>query len=116
HIEFPANDETGQARLKSIIRRRLPKVERYTPEMLTHAVSLFLKIRALKLEKKPATAELINWVDLLQRIAFDVQDGKQLSAREHDILAASFALLAKSDDDLRAVRAAFAPQAPVAEG
>jgi MoxR-like ATPase len=111
HIEFPANDASGRARLISIIRRRLPKVERYTPEMLNNAVALFLRVREMKLEKKPSTAELINWIDLLQRIALDVKDGRELSKADSDILAASFALLAKSDDDLRELRAAIAPKA-----
>ena len=107
HIEFPANDEQGKVRLRSIIRQRLESVDNYTPEMLSHAVNLFLNIRELKLEKKPSTAELINWVDLLQRIAFDVKEGRQLSGQDYDILAASFALLAKSDEDLRQLRSAF---------
>jgi MoxR-like ATPase len=111
HIEFPANDPKGRSRLISIIRRRLPKVERYTPEMLTNAVSLFLSVRQVKLEKKPSVAELINWVDFLQRIALDVKDGKALGKPEADLLAASFAVLAKSDDDLRELRTAFAPKA-----
>jgi MoxR-like ATPase len=110
HIEFPRGDDKGRSRLISIIRRRLPKVERYTPEMLYNAVSLFCRARELKLEKKPSTAELINWVDMLQRIALDVKDGRTLSKQDSDILAASFALLAKSDDDLRELKAAFAPQ------
>jgi hypothetical protein len=79
--------------------------------MLTNAVSLFLSIRELKLEKKPSTAEMINWVDFLQRIALDVKDGKELSKNEADLLAASFAVLAKSDEDLRELRAAFTPKA-----
>ncbi len=111
HISFPASDSRGEARLKSIIRRRLPKSEQYTPEMLSNAVRVFLSIRELPLEKKPSTAEMINWIDLLQRIALDVKNGKELEGNQHDILAASFAVLAKSNDDLRALRAAFSPQA-----
>jgi MoxR-like ATPase len=107
HINFPTNDARGEARLKSIIRRRLPKSEQYTPEMLSHAVRLFLSIRELPLEKKPSTAEMINWIDLLQRIALNVKDGKDLDNKEYDILAASFALLAKSDEDLRKLRMSF---------
>lgn len=107
HIAFPDNDSSGEARLKSIIRRRLPKAGHYTPEMLSHAVKLFFAIRELPLEKKPSTAEMINWIDLLQRIALDVKDGKQLDNNQHDILAASFALLAKSDEDLHILRKAL---------
>jgi len=59
HIEFPDKPEDN-ARLRSMIRKRIPKVEHFSPEMLKSAVDLFLKVRSLGLEKPPSTAELFN--------------------------------------------------------
>jgi MoxR-like ATPase len=115
HIDFPEG-EKGYPRLLSIIRKRIPKSERFSAEMLTNAVALFSEVRTLPLEKKPSTAELLTWIDLLDRIAFNVKDGKTLSAQEQDILAASFCLLAKSDDDHQKLREYFMPQKPRAAG
>lgn len=55
------------------------------------------------LRKNPATAELIHWALLLQKLNFDTNKLKapdQLSEKEKDQLAISYSVLAKTKEDL----------------
>lgn len=64
-------------------------------------LAFFKKIRALKLKKIPATAELIAWVTLLGSLQFPVEKlGSELSTKEKRSLDMSFSVLAKTRDDL----------------
>jgi MoxR-like ATPase len=99
HIEFDDLD------LKEIIRRRLPRLPEFTELMLDDALGHFHHLRQERnLDKKPATAELLAWIDLLQRLKLDVKDGSGLDEEDRLALAASYAILAKSDDDLKKLR------------
>jgi MoxR-like ATPase len=99
HIEFEDLD------LKEIVRRRLPRLPEFTEPMLEHALGHFRDLRQQRnLDKKPATAELLAWIDLLQRLRLDVKDVKDLDKEDRLALAASYAILAKSDDDLKKLR------------
>jgi MoxR-like ATPase len=99
HIEFDDLD------LKEIIRRRLPRVQEFTEPMLDNALVHFGHLREERsLDKKPATAELLAWIDLLQRLRLDVKDVKGLDEDDRLALAASYAILVKSDDDLKKLR------------
>jgi MoxR-like ATPase len=98
HIEFDDLD------FDEIIRRRLPRVPGFTDQMLKNALDHFRHLRQRNLDKKPATAELLAWMDLLQRLRLDVKDAKSLDEEDRLALAASYAILAKSDDDLKKLR------------
>src|SRR5205807_7297475 len=67
HISFPARE-----RLKEIVQRRLRLDSNFTPQMLDHALQHFEKIRDLTLKKRPATAELLAWLRILDKRKIDV--------------------------------------------
>jgi len=92
HIPFPSPD-----RLRSIVKRRLEATLNFTSQMLENAISHFEKIRSLPLKKKPATAECLAWLRVLQRLAIDV---KNLKPGEAESLVLSYAALAKSKEDI----------------
>jgi MoxR-like ATPase len=68
-------------------------------------IDFYQKIRAgrkVKLQKKPATAELIQWVGLLQKMGFPtakLKDTDDLSPAEKAQLRTSFAVLVKTRED-----------------
>jgi MoxR-like ATPase len=101
HIEFDDLD------LREIIGRRLPRDPAFTDAMLENAISHFRNLRDTPdLEKKPATAELLGWIDLLQRLELDVKNARNLDSEARMALAASYSILAKSDEDLKKLREA----------
>jgi MoxR-like ATPase len=91
HIEFP----DSQA-LTRIIQSRLKLSEGFTPQMLEHAVQHFETIRQLALKKRPATAELLSWIRVLERMQIDVSN---LKPGEAEALAFTYSILAKSKED-----------------
>ncbi|HEX8068536.1 MAG TPA: MoxR family ATPase [Pyrinomonadaceae bacterium] len=91
HIPFPTTDE-----LRAIVRRRLRLSGAFTEEMLAGALAHFEKIRELALKKKPATAELLAWLRVLDRRQLDVNN---LRPGEREALALTYAVLAKSRED-----------------
>jgi len=77
---------------------------------LTAAISHFENIRKgrkVKLKKNPATAELLYWVLLLQKLNFDCSklgDIASLSDGEKKKLEISYSVLAKSKEDLATLK------------
>ncbi len=70
-------------------------------------VTHFEEIRGKGLNKKPATAELIAWATLLPKIGFPTKKLRtttDLTAKEIKMLLASYAVLAKTEDDLKKLR------------
>jgi len=102
HIEFPSPDK-----LLEIVSA---KVEGFDAKQLAFLVDHFEDIRedtSLKLQKKPATAELIQWAYLLKRINFDpsiLEQRKNMSAEARRQLHSSYSVLAKTREDLKALR------------
>ncbi|MBC7777954.1 MAG: MoxR family ATPase [Phycisphaerae bacterium] len=101
HIPFP-----DAAMLLRIVSK---KVEGFGDPDLEKIVAHFESIRddkKVKLRKKPATAELINWTALLHKISFPVaklEAPEKLSDEERKLLLTSYSVLAKSKDDLKAL-------------
>lgn len=91
HIDFP-DKET----LKEIVQRRLKLSEGFTPQMLEHAIQHFEQIRDLALKKKPATAELLSWIKVLEKMQIDVNN---LKPGEAEALGFTYSILAKSKED-----------------
>ncbi len=88
--------------LDEIIRTRFKLDERPDAAVLAaNALVHFKNIREIGLDKIPATAELIKWIDYLIRRNVDVtaRDPKTV-----DLLAISYSLLAKNDDDLKKLK------------
>jgi len=101
HIPFP-----DAAMLLRIVSK---KVEGFGEPELTKIVAHFEDIRddkQVKLRKKPATAELLNWAALLHKISFPaskLETPERLSDAERRMLLTSYSVLAKSKDDLKAL-------------
>jgi MoxR-like ATPase len=83
------------ARLRKIADRRVPLDPKFKGEMLGNAINHFIRIREdLGLRKKPATAEFLSWVRILNDNLIDVSN----PAHKGD-LALSYAVLVKNKDD-----------------
>ncbi|HXG64026.1 MAG TPA: MoxR family ATPase, partial [Blastocatellia bacterium] len=99
HISFP-----DRQRLKEIVQKRLRLDSGFTPEMLDNAIRHFEKIRELALKKRPATAEFLAWVQILERMRLDVEN---LKPGEAEALAFTYSILAKSKEDKDLLHRAF---------
>jgi MoxR-like ATPase len=91
HISFP-----DSMHLKEIVQRRLGLHSDFTPQMLENAIEHFEMIRQLALKKKPATAEFLAWVRILEKMQVDVNN---LAPGQKEVLAFSYSVLAKSKED-----------------
>jgi len=99
HISFP-----DRARLREIVHNRLKPRTAFTPEMLDNAIRHFEEIRDLALKKKPATAEFLAWVRVLERMNLDAG---RLKPGEEEALAFTYSLLAKNREDREMLHKAF---------
>jgi len=86
HLSFPERD-----RLKEIIGRRLEPDDHFTAEMLDHALDHFDEIRSLSLSKKPATAECLAWLRVMQQMQLDPRN---LTPGQAETLVLSYSVLA----------------------
>lgn len=99
HIPFPDKNA-----LLQILAKKIAGVNVAELEIL---VKHFEQIRSGefgKLRKNPATAELIQWVLLIQKMGFKIfklQDIESLSSDELELLHASYSILGKNKDDLK---------------
>ncbi len=89
HIPFPEKDA-----LMKIVNSRLQLSENYQGAMLEEAINHFEHIRKNKgLRKKPATAELLAWIHVLDKLGVEMHDKEKLRK--------SYSILAKNKDDYR---------------
>ena len=100
HIPFPSG---GQ--LLEILKTKTAGLSTTNLQALT---AHFEYIRAnADLRKKPATAELIHWALLLQKLKFDTNKLKnidQLNEKERNQLMVSYAVLAKTKEDMTSLK------------
>ena len=99
-IPFPGTD-----RLTKIVSGRLRLSRMFQDGALQEAIRHFEEIRALPLKKKPATAELVSWIRVLDRMQIDV---KNLRGEQADALLLTYSVLAKNSDDLSILKETFA--------
>ncbi len=92
HIPFPSAEQ-----LAAIIRKRVRDHSDFTPEFIEHVIAHFEEIRKLTLKKKPATAELLAWIQVLRALEIDPQHVKPGQA---ETLAVTYSILAKTEHDL----------------
>lgn len=95
HIPFPPKEVLIQ-----IVQSQLGhKTEYSDDELIDH----FLLMRSLMKKKKPATAELLAWLRILEMNHFldSSPNWRNLDADEKRILRQSYAVIAKTQDDLR---------------
>lgn len=93
HIPFPSAED--------LLRVLNAKTEGISKADLEAVIEHFESIRDMKLKKSPATAELIQWVLLLQNTQFPMAELKgNLSNETKDKLRLSYSVLAKNKEDL----------------
>ena len=86
------------------------KIGGYTEGGLKALIAHFEEIRGgktVRMRKNPATAELINWVALLNKAGFDaekIEDPDSLTTLDRETLIMSYSVLAKNRDDLKDIR------------
>ena len=99
HIPFPSHQQ-----LLEIIQSQLGRETSYSDDQL---IRHFQKIRSLVKKKKPATAELIAWLRILELKGFlnGHLDLQKLSPEQKKILKLSYSVLAKHKEDLTAIEA-----------
>lgn len=97
HIPYP-----GEERLRKIASSRLEGVDIDAP-LLKDAVAVFERLRALQLRKKPATAEILGFVQALRAAGFGLQD--RLGAGLGWEAIARVTLLKTRDDQTKAAPA-----------
>ena len=90
-IAFPDRN-----RLREIVHRRLGN-RAFSAGMIDHAIEHFESLRGLALKKKPATAEFLQWMQVLERMSIDPAN---VGPKEAEALALSYCALAKTKEDL----------------
>lgn len=95
-IPFPDKDQ-----LRTIIERRVKLSDEFSAKMLDGAINHFEEIRELMLKKKPATAELIDWLRVLDSMQIDVEN---LRPGQGEALALTYSVIAKNKDDLEMIK------------
>jgi len=100
HIPFP-----NGAQLLEILKTKTTGLSNVNLQAI---IDHFEYIRAnADLRKKPATAELIHWALLLQKLDFDtdkLSDITQLDEKEKNQLKVSYAVLAKTKEDMTSLK------------
>lgn len=89
----------------------IEKIKAAEERRLTPLVAHFEHIRNdFKLKKLPATAELIFWMQFLQKSGFEVanfENLNNLSEKDKNTLLTSYSVLAKNKDDLELLKASL---------
>lgn len=97
HIPFPTPED--------LLKILNTKTEGIAADDLAKAIAHFSDIRDMKLKKSPATAELIFWVLLLQKVGFPMSKlGGTLTDAEKESLKISYSVLAKNKEDLQSLK------------
>jgi MoxR-like ATPase len=97
--DIPFPDKT---QLTEIVKRRLTLTKEFTDEMLEDAIEHFQEVRSLSIRKKPATAELLAWLRVLERMNINPGD---LRPGQAEALSLTYSVLVKTKDDLDALKA-----------
>lgn len=91
-IQFP-----DKATLKTIIKNKVPLSEDFKKNILDVALDHFQSIREKNLQKKPATAELLAWIHLLNQLKIDPSKEWE---EQMELVTKSYPSLVKFKDDL----------------
>lgn len=97
HIPFP------KERLETIVASRMPELASGASAMVQEAIAFFLFLResSAGLEKRPATAELLDWIAFLQ--ARGIDSGRGLKAQGGSVPSSLVTLLKHERDQSRSV-------------
>jgi len=97
HIDFP--DKT---KLTNIVKKHLPDIKGDQDKLLEELIEKFEKIRNASPRKKPATAELLNWIGLLSlRNYFDPYTTPE---QRKELLKWNLSFLLKTKEDMEAIQ------------
>lgn len=102
HLPFPKPKQ-----LLSILASKVPGLEEAQLDMIVDHFNELRDDPQLKLQKKPATAELIQWAYLLREMGFDtagLEEPHRLDEAARRQLATSYTVLAKTQEDLSAIQ------------
>lgn len=102
NIEFPSHDD-----LLTILKEKLGQFEKLDLKAVVTYFSAIREEKKCKLSKKPATAELLHWAALLLKLNIDtryLQNEDVMPPDQRQLLASTFSVLAKSKDDLKALK------------
>ncbi len=95
HIPFPS-----KKRLIEIVQKNLDLTDAFREAMLQDAIDHFWEIRQQNLRKKPATAELLAWIHVLNKHGVNVKQGIEGDKEEiKQTIRRSYSLLAKNKED-----------------
>lgn len=89
------------ADLREIVSKRVKLDATFSPVLLESAIERYEELRGMALKKKPATDELIAWVEVLQSLQIDPKKPKEGQA---EALAFSYSVLLKDPQDLVQIR------------
>lgn len=92
HIPYP-----GEDRLRQIVANRIDDIPEEAP-LLVEAVQIFEELRDLQLRKKPATAELLGFVQALREAGYGINDRLRVSSGWEGIARATL-LKTKEDQE-----------------
>ena len=98
HIPFPSAEL-----LMEIVKTQLGGGTAFTDQALRELLSKFEDIRRQAVRKKPATAELIGWLRVLEMQQY-LEKGP---AEQEKLLLQNLSILVKTKEDLEAIRALF---------
>jgi MoxR-like ATPase len=96
HINFPGKDQ-----LTDIVKKHLPEMDKDQDALLSTLLDQFLEMRAVTPRKKPATAELLNLIRLLEMRGY-FKATTNLEQRK-ELLKYNLSFLIKTREDLIAV-------------
>ncbi len=99
HIEFP-----GEKRLLEILMAKGLYDENRNKQLVEGALKFFIELREKAgLRRKPATAELIAWVDFLSKLDPPVNPADRLSQADLERVKTTISLLGKNPEDFRRI-------------
>lgn len=103
NIHFPDENQ-----LMSIVKNRIKNIPNsvlFGEDKLAKIISKFLDIRKILNKKKPSTSDLLDWINLLLKYNFDIDNldkGKEeLSEQDKDVIQMSLSILAKHTTDFK---------------
>jgi MoxR-like ATPase len=96
HIPFPSHEQ-----LTGIVEKRFAPYRDFTTRHIEAAVEVFFKIRSADLKKRPATAEFLEWLQVLQALDLEPAD---IKTGKGEALALTLSILAKSREDLETLK------------
>ncbi|MDM8535877.1 MoxR family ATPase [Desulfobacterales bacterium HSG17] len=100
HIDFPDDNA-----LKEIVIRRFKDkwdiTPEFTDEFIENSINHFIGVRKLNLKKRPATAELLAWINIVKTLGIDMA---AIREDQKEKLELSYSVLAKTREDLNSLK------------